>query len=634
MDDLGIANKEGGAAKAVLLEHCRGIFPDRALQWLDAAYVLSDEGPKYPPLLGTGGNDGRLEFTNNFMQRLLDLLDEGSGEALPSAKGLLDAALFDAPSRKLVKGAPIGQFLPSNAGGANADTGFGADSLINPWDFVLMLEGATVFASALVRRTEQDLGGAPSYPFTVRSVAVGYASAAEEDETSSRAEMWLPLWSRPAMAQETMALLAEGRVRVGPRAVENGVDFARAVAGLGADRGVVAFQRYGFQVRNGLAYFAVPIGRFTVKGEPRAALLDEVDGWLETFRRKASGQTAPASVKRALRRLEAAIVDLCTHGDRRRLEQVLTALGGCELALARSPSWTAESYIQPVPPLSPDWLRQIDDGSVEGRLAGTLALVYGDYGAIGGQGGFLPLRAQLEPVRTWRTHAGLRARWDFDASRNVVWASGHLVDAFNAVFHRRLVLAVRAGAPTYPDRAALAASLGDIADFIEERVDEQRLAALLWGCTLIDWSRLQPAHFPRRRVPGRTPSPGALYALLKLCFAGPAPRVGPHEASDPRVSRGHTADVPIILQAHRLAAAGQGARASNEAIRRLRASGLDVAVTQFQLEGAMACRTAAALLFPISATDREALSRMISRPDKAETGTEPSATSIQSGATE
>ena len=29
-------------------------FPDDALGWLDAAYVLTSGGVKYPPLLGTG----------------------------------------------------------------------------------------------------------------------------------------------------------------------------------------------------------------------------------------------------------------------------------------------------------------------------------------------------------------------------------------------------------------------------------------------------------------------------------------------------------------------------------------------------------------------------------------------------
>jgi CRISPR-associated protein Csx17 len=629
--ELGIADKEGGDTKATLLERCRATFPDHSLQWLDATYVLSAEGPKYPPLLGTGGNDGRLDFTNNFMQRLVWLLDETTGEPRPAAKGLLKAALFEMPTNELLKGAPIGQFLPSHAGGANAGSGFGSDSLINPWDFVLMLEGATVFATATVRRTEREIGGALSYPFTVHTVGVGYASAAKEDESSARAEMWLPLWNRPATARETLALLAEGRARVGRRTARNGVDFARAVAGLGVDRGIEAFQRYGFQVRNGLAYFAVPLGRFTVKAEPRAALLDEIDGWLESFRMKANGQTAPASAVRVLRQLETAVLELCTHGDNLRLQQVLIALGRAEQVMATSARWTAESYLQPVPPLRPDWLEQIGDGSPELRLAAALASVHGYYGPSDTKGTFLPLRRQLEAVQTWKTDAGLRARWDAGAGRDVAWTAGHLVGAMNSVLMRRLVLAVQAGATTYPDRGYLTASLGDIADFIEGRVDDQRLSDLLWGVTLLDWSQTTAKYFPARRARPRTPLPGAFYSLLKLCFAGPSVRVRSKEAFHPRDGEQQVSNVPLVLQIHRLAAAGHGAEASTEAIRRLRGSGIAPAVTPFQVTGAIAVRTAAALLFPISAADREMLIGRIARPEKAEPDAEPDPTTTQSG---
>ncbi len=618
--ELGITEKEGGDTKALLLERCRATFPDHSLWWLDATYVLSADGPKYPPLLGTGGNDGRLDFTNNFMQRIWSLFD-ADGVPSPVARALLRAALFAAPTNQLSKGSPIGQFLPSHAGGANADTGFGADSLINPWDFVLMLEGATSFAAATVRRTEHDTG-APAFPFTVRTAGVGYASATQEDEasSSSRAELWLPLWGRSATAREVLALLGEGRARVGGRTAESGVDFARAVAGLGVDRGIDAFQRYGFQVRNGLAYFAVPLGRFTVKAERRATLLDEIDGWLEAFRWKAKSQTAPATAGRALRQLESSIFELCAHGDPLRLQQVLVALGNCEQVMATSSRWTEESYLHPVPALSPEWLRQSDDGSVEFRLAASLASVFGYYGSSETRGTLRSLRAQLEPVATWVTDSGLRVRWDSTSERDVAWISGHLTEAMNAVMRRRLVLAIQAGASTYPDTGRLKTDLGDIADFVEGRVNDQKLANLLWGCILIDWSRAGSDHFPGRRSPAQAPLPGAFYSLLKLCFAGPTKRARGERAA-PRQGDAvtETDEIPIVLQLQRLAAAGRGAEACREAIRRLRGSGLAPALTPFGVQGSAAARTAAALLFPLRQRDRALLVRLVARPDQ-ETG--------------
>ena len=71
------------------------------------------------PLLGTGGNDGRLEFSTNFHQQLIELLGTSAKErarSLATARDLLDgtqvASLSDVP---------IGQFDPGKAGGGGSD---------------------------------------------------------------------------------------------------------------------------------------------------------------------------------------------------------------------------------------------------------------------------------------------------------------------------------------------------------------------------------------------------------------------------------------------------------------------------------------------------------------------------------
>ncbi len=62
--------------KDAFLRKSRSNFRGRAGEWLRAAMSINAEGsPVYPALLGTGGNDGRLDFTNNFMQRLAELFD-------------------------------------------------------------------------------------------------------------------------------------------------------------------------------------------------------------------------------------------------------------------------------------------------------------------------------------------------------------------------------------------------------------------------------------------------------------------------------------------------------------------------------------------------------------------------------
>jgi CRISPR-associated protein Csx17 len=593
LSTLGICKKVSGAEKLVLLETCRGTLADDALPWLDAAYLMTVAGAKYPPLLGTGGNDGRLDFTNNFMQRLLDVVDVESGRPTASSARLLTAALLDEPTDELSGGA-IGQFLPSAAGGANAGVGFDGGSRFNPWDFVLMLEGAATFAVAAVRRMERETKGALSYPFTVRPAGVGYASATVADEGASRGEIWLPLWERPASASEIRALLAEGRARVSRRAARHGVDFARAVATLGIDRGITAFERYGIQVRNGLSYLATPLERFRVREEPAVRLLDDIDHWLDAFRRRASSDRAPASARRALGALERAIVDLCRRGGADRVQGVLVALGGCERAMAGSIRWVTDPKIRlaPVPPLSPTkWLPAADDGSTELRLAAALASVVAVH-----KNEQVPLRCQIEPVVTRTRRGHLRVDWDATQDRDVVFTDGDLSRALNAVVARRLILCQQWGVHhCYPDRAPQPAHLADVGAFVEGRTDDARLAALLWGAILIDWHRCQRPPFA---PPRDGPAPPTLYGLLKLCFPG---------ATDDKDG------VPIVPRIHRLAASGDGAEASRAAAQRLRASGHSPAIELIHQTAEPVRRAAAAVLFPLAPGALAVLRRTVLR---------------------
>ena len=171
--------------KGALLIACRNILPDDVVAWLDAAYALTPDGPRYPPLLGTGGNDGRLDFTNNFMQRIVDVVDPQTGVPTSESASWLDAALFGATAGGLLTKKAIGQFMPGGVGGANAAAGFDGDAITNPWDFILMLEGALVFSGAVTRRMQATGPGVLSYPFTVRSVDAGYGTAAGGDLNSA-----------------------------------------------------------------------------------------------------------------------------------------------------------------------------------------------------------------------------------------------------------------------------------------------------------------------------------------------------------------------------------------------------------------------------------------------------------------
>ncbi|MDR1282294.1 MAG: type I-U CRISPR-associated protein Csx17 [Opitutaceae bacterium] len=586
---LNITEKpDSKEAKETLLLRCRNTFSETALEWLDAACVLTDEGAKYPPLLGTGGNDGRLEFTNNFMQRLGEVFELATPDATPSetSAAFLRNALFDTPVTGLADN-PIGQFSPAASGGANASTGFDARSTVNPWDFILAIEGAMLFASAAVKRLESAAPGQLAYPFCVQSSGAGYGSAATADESDARCEIWMPLWPAPALLPEIKTLFSEGRAWVGRRLARNGLDFALAVASLGVDRGIAEFQRFAFYVRNGLAYFATPLQRLAVSRNPIVTdLIATCDPWLQRFfsQTKAKTDTAPGSIRRAARRLENAILAQTTTAQADNpdvTQELLIALGECERALATSEKWRTESYIPPIPPLPRAWVRAADTGAAEYRLAAALASLH-----LYVKNTFWPIRRHLEPVKL---HHGENAwaAWDDSAVNDIVPSVNvPLTDTLCAIMRRRLLLAKTGGHDTWPEFSKLGAWPADIAAFIEGRTDDDRLAQLLWGLCLVDFSEdSNRANMPAQPdFATRDITPPAFYGQLKLCFAARLP--------DSRA-------VPVTPAIFNLAANGDGERASSQALRRLHASSVPVLHINIPLDGAASRRAAAALLFPL-----------------------------------
>lgn len=582
LDRLGFEARPEGEEKRELLNRLRGSLDERALAWLDAAVLITEDNPRYPPLLGTGGNDGRLDFTNNFMQRLVALLDPATGQPLESSESLLRESLLDAVVSGL--GADVvGQFSPGSAGGVNQTSGFESKPLVNPWDFVFMLEGAVLFAASATRRLGSSMPGALSYPFTVHVTAGGSGAMAIGDEDNARAEMWMPLWSAPSGLRELDFMLSEGRVTLGRAPVRDGLEFARAVARLGVDRGIEAFQRYAFLMRSGKAYFATPLNRIDVVRNPPADLLDELDhgGWLSRFRRFARKEGS-RRVLSLLRKLESAIFRLAlahkeTAESTRRL---LIVLGEITRYFARSP--VAREACGPVPRLSPRWVTQAEPGGgPEFALAVALAGLHARH--AGKQ--VYPMRMHLAPMKDQAMSA-----WDEHAVHRVTWGQGSVETNLAAALKRRLLDADRSDLDDRPLAFRRTASLPQVAAWLADELDTARLDALLPGLMLVD--------IPAGRV-GVDLSPRPLpaaYRLLKPFFttdyqlhrAGLLP-------SDRRLS------IPPDMPRRLLA--GQVGHVLPGAIRNLRVAGIPVDVTSPAPGTRDGRRLLAALMVPISDHD-------------------------------
>lgn len=568
--------------KQAFVRDFRARCPEEALPWLDAAIVLGAEGLGFPFLFGSGGNDGRLDFSVNFAARALDVVGETPVKHAPA---LLADALDDTATAPLVPGVAIGQFSARHAGGANATSGFDADSLVNPWDYLLMLEGALMFSGAVGRRLEHH-NGAPLFPFAFRNVAGGYATASSEEE--SRGELWLPIWRGSAAYVSVADLLRKGRADLpsdgstpSVRAAVAASEGAAAVLTLGTALGLDRFERIGFVQRNGLAFTAATIGRL-VPGEdsdPGIAVISRVVGrWVDRVSRAISGEAAREALRTFNERLFAFAAGARTNRARER-QGIFIALARLEYALAR----TGGNDRAPMPYVPGEILATMDDGSAMHRIASSVA-------SLGAKDPTTRTRLDLE-------HVSLEERkLVYSASRPSLLCT-RPAETLLALFDRRLHSDPKLG-------WLEATQFANVADIVEALTwDYERMRCfqdLLCAYSLIDMSKSSEV-IGEGSAADTQASPGVpvAYALLKLVMDHPKAR---------------TDRIPRLLAAKRahdaLTLAMRRARTISELLGEIKPHQIRD-VSDVQIPDSQVDWFAAALAIPIADAQREILVRAV-----------------------
>jgi CRISPR-associated protein Csx17 len=607
LQGMGISEKAKDEEKMALLAGCRSRLPDEIMPWLDTCYVLLGDDRRFPPLLGTGGNEGSGSYVSGFAQQIVACLIKRNHDS-----ALCSALFGDSRPDSFTDQTP-GHFSGMAAGGANAGQGFDASVRTNPWDYLLCLEGTCLWASGVVRRLGQLGPRMASFPFTVTVSGVGSASLTLSDGVKPKkakrdiAEIWLPIWSRSLALPELRGLLAEGRVTVGRRTAVAGIDVARAIAGLGVDRGISRFERNIFLMRNGQSFLAVSAGSMNVEKREAVDLILGIDPWLNRFREASAHKDAPPRFKAALRDVEQAIFEFCRYGGPGFFQAILVALGQAERELAVNEGRvTNKQSCNPLAPLSSDWIDAASDGTPEFELALALAGVFDLEQKIGS------LRTNLEPVALQRRKDGNRSASWAEKGRSVVWNSASLAVNLTQVLARRIMDGDKEGCENLPLAADNFVSLSTVSQFLAGELDDRRIEELLWGLVLVDQERRPDKASPPSGWSG--PLPRA-YALLKLLFLPEPLKVGDQEIlikPEPRVLA--------------LLSAGRVGEACQIAMRRLRASGLsplphprsggvvrDRDWKELDCLGADGQRLAAALLMPISKDSIRQLQRLVTR---------------------
>jgi len=558
---------EGGKGqdKGRAVQEFRNRCPDALLPWIDAAVVLADDKTFFPPLLGTGGNDGRLDFSTNFHERLLEVLDsapKGAARSLACARDLLAGT----QSERLANAA-IGQFDPAGTGG-QASSPFGAAaSLVNPWSYVLLIEGALLFASGTVRR-HQHAAGQAAMPFTVSFSPNGSSSGAAGEEKTSRGEVWAPVWTEAWTLAEIRQLFGEARASWQGRPARRAVDFYAATRTLGVARGIERFVRYGLQQRNGLAFVAVPVDEVQVHERPEVRLVAQLEEWVS----QARSAGASVAVSGALRRFETAHLAYARDGEPQRLALLLATLTGLEQAVGRSGNAREKVSVRRAPPAQ-SFLNELAKAeSRELRVAVGIASC-ATSPAVGPARNMRQILLPINPPdptdRAQRSH------------RNGRWRESPVVAGFGLRPLRHVLADVLSwrcrtaaaevgrgafrGVPTF--RYGVPVPAADLHAFAADLLDDAKLDLLLRACLALNWRNVRPVWATSEPM---TPAP--TLGLLQPLAQGLAPRQPDSEPA----SQQSDGDMPRLGLspdwANRLIA-GQVAAVHREAVARLRHAG-------------------------------------------------------------
>lgn len=599
------------------------------LKWLDAVGVSTsrsntEDSPKWFPILASGGGEASGQYIVNHQQRLKTaLLDDQE-----QSRRQLEASLFsENRTGALLNKVLSAMYYPAFVKNWNSTQDFLPDGerCVNPWDFVLLLEGTLIWSLAATKRKGVTTERA-SFPFYCRgsfggSATIGPKEVEGAEKSIANGELWCPLWDGPSTLAEIERIFGEGRIQVGDRPATRSLDFALATRGLGIDRGIRAFCRYSLLERSGsgrqTTLLAVPSGNFVPENEPDLLLVAELRTFaVEITSNLCDSGQQPRRLLNARIEFERAwyaVTTQRTDSNAALLELLLTAgrlmaelgtnsakPGAVKLKQGEK---TVERVITHLPSLDPAWRKRVAGaGDTHFRLARAIA----DIAAWGESSD--PNRPAVDTIRSNLLPVQRRGRaWHWDeTSRSAVWSRGASLSAnLTSVLRRRLIDAQRGKGDGLPLWSLHGATFSDLLAYWCEEIDEGRLAELIHGLALIDsgrWDqdRIDGAQsgeetpdlrtsavwfledepritldLPRWLTPEELGAACALprvYHLLKLCFVGGRLPRRPIEGEVARRT-GDEAFPPDCLGVLSLLEAERLADAVQLAARRLRAKG-------------------------------------------------------------
>ncbi|OQB43039.1 MAG: hypothetical protein BWY09_00311 [Candidatus Hydrogenedentes bacterium ADurb.Bin179] len=560
------------------------------LDWLST--VAADIGDRFskPAIFGSGGNEGSGSYTAAFLAAVVECVYRRAWDKSISPCLWSDGANRDRwdgsfcqdidqekKSKKECVDNPFRQYLPGGEG--------------SPWDLLLAFEGALVVQSGVSRRSDTDQNRFLASPFYFSPMGMGAGSSSEMDEFSlnkgkknpGRGEQWFPLWDSPTTYAELQGFFREGHCTVGRCVAKQPIDAARAVCALGTSRGINSFLRFGYLQRNNLTtHFAVPLARVLVPKNLRTnktGLVDDLANWLDKLHQLARKERPkpPDRFVIGFRRLADAVFTALTHDHTAdRWQAILLAAADIEAIQATGTAIDAG----PIPPLRPEWVEAVDDGSAEVRLALALGSAAAAY--VKGR--------PIDPVRFhWLPLEPNARRFKKSEKRlakdsRVIATGRDPVRDLAALVERRLI---ESGMKGQRDSRLVAARgcgarLDDLAQFLNGSLDIDKLLGLACAFMAIRWNRWNEGG-PSPLFSGLIPDePWLAIRLANL----PGNWINDQH-------------IPAEARIVRLLMSGDSSRAIDIACNRLRSAGIRPPLQAGMTDAVTARLWAAALAFPI-----------------------------------
>jgi CRISPR-associated protein Csx17 len=385
------------ADKIVFIDQChKYITNSEWTSWANSAVILkkvvnSQQAvsikPKYPALLGSGGNIGAVDIAENYYSAFCALFDLTTDQPMANAAACLNKAIFNQDSAEVTESKEVKalHFFPNqdykldyalSKNNDYAPSGGSSASSVNPALILLATEGLVTFrgmASGGGGDEDTDKYLHQKRDVAKYSLAVATSGASTDlvalDERKSYAEEYFfPLWSEPQTYEKlkenifTSPLVNEVPFSLRGE-IRDGTDFIRAMQEWATEQKITGkFARYAMLPRKGQSNFAVLLEIVNVgENSQRLDLATDLDEYRHHLRIFAKSDHCPALMQGSIYHFDRLfgqfIQGKCLHSD------LFLALGKL-CAAERRPKTLRYAWIDQL---------QVESDSPELRLALSIA---------------------------------------------------------------------------------------------------------------------------------------------------------------------------------------------------------------------------------------------------------------------